>query len=59
MLGVGGGRGAILPSRSVRRDWMASILSRGASWTPAMAVVSLVVVSMILLVAVISGTGMA
>jgi hypothetical protein len=38
---------------------MASISLGGESWMPAMAVVSLVVVSMILLVAVISGTGMA
>jgi hypothetical protein len=59
MLGVGGGSGATLPSRSVQRDWMASILLGGASWMPAMAAVSLVVVLMILLVAVISGTGMA
>jgi hypothetical protein len=59
MLGVGGESGATLPSRSAQRDWMASILSGGASWMPAMAAVSLVVASMILLVAVISGTGMA
>ncbi len=59
MLGVGGGSGATLPSRSLQRDWMASILSGGASWMPAMAAVSLVVASMILLVAVISRTGMA
>ncbi len=59
MLGVGGGSGATSPSRSVQRDWMASILLGGASWMPAMAVVSLVVASMILLVEVISGTGMA
>ncbi len=59
MLGVGGGNGATLPSRSVQRDWMASILLGGASWTPAMAAVSLAVALMILLVAVISGTGMA
>ncbi len=59
MLGAGGGIGATLPSRSVRRDWMAFILSGGASGMPAMAAVSLVVSSMILLVAVISGTGMA
>jgi hypothetical protein len=59
MLGVGRGSGATLPSRSVQRDCMASILSGGASWPPAIAVVSLVVVSMILLGAVISGTGMA
>ncbi len=59
MLGVGGGGGAILPSRSVQRDWMASILLGGASWTPAMVAVSLVMASMILSVAVISGTGMA
>ncbi len=59
ILGVGGGSSATSLSRSVQRDWMASILSRGESWTPAMAVVSLVVASMILLVAVISRTGMA
>ncbi len=59
MLGVGGGSGETLPSRSVQRGWMASILLGGASWTPAMAAVSLVVASMILPVAVISGTGMA
>ncbi len=59
MLGAGGGSGATLTSRSVWRDWMASILSGGASWMPAMAAVSLVVTSMILLVAIISGTGMA
>ncbi len=53
MLGVGGGSSATLPSRSVQRDWMASILSGGASWTLAMAAVRLVVVSMILLVAFI------
>ncbi len=28
MLGVGGVSGAILPSRSVQRDWMASIFAR-------------------------------
>jgi hypothetical protein len=39
--------------------WLPFILLGGASWTPAMAAVSLVVASMILLVAVISGTGMA
>ncbi len=59
MLGVSEGSGATLPSRSVQRDWMASISSGGASWMPAMVAVSLVVVSMILLLAVISGTGMA
>jgi hypothetical protein len=59
MLGVGGGGSAILPSRSVQRDWMASILSGGVSWMPAMAAVSLVVALMILLVADISRTGMA
>ncbi len=35
MLGVGGGSGATLPSRSVQRDWMAYILFGGASWMPA------------------------
>ncbi len=59
MLGVGGGSGATLPSRSVQRDWMASILLGGASWMAEMAAVSLVVASMIPLVAVISRTGMA
>ncbi len=59
MLGAGGGSGAILPSRSVQRDWMNSILSRGASWIPAMVAVSLVMASMTLSVAIISGTGMA
>ncbi len=59
MLGVSGGNGATLPSSSVQRDWMASILLGGASWIPAMAVVSLVVASMILSVAVIFRTGMA
>ncbi len=59
MLGVSGGISATLSSRSVQRDWMASILSGGASWTPAMAEVSLVVASVILFVAIISGTGMA
>ncbi len=59
MLGVGGGSSATSPSRSVQRDWMASILSGSASWMPAMAMASLVVASMILLVAVISGIGMA
>ncbi len=58
ILGVGGVGGAILPSRSVQRDWMASVSSGGASWMPAIVAVSLVVASMILLVAV-SGTGMA
>ncbi len=58
MLCAGGGSGETLPSRSLQRDWVASILSGGASWMPAMAVVSLVVASMILLVAIISGTGM-
>jgi hypothetical protein len=38
---------------------MASILLEGATWIPATVGVSLVVVSMILLVAVISGTGVA
>ena len=59
MLGAGGGSCITLPSRRVQRDWMASILLGGASWIPAMAAVSLVVASMILLVAVISGTGVA
>jgi hypothetical protein len=59
MLNAGGGSGATLPSRSVQRDWMASFLLVGASCMPAVAVVSLVVASMILLVAIISGTGMA
>jgi hypothetical protein len=59
MLGAGGGSGATLPSRRVRRDWMASILLGGASWMPATVAISLSVVSMILLVDVISGTGMA
>ncbi len=58
MLGAGGDIGATLPRQSVQRDRMASILLGGASWMPAMAAVSLVVASMILLVAVISGTGM-
>ncbi len=58
MLGAGGGSGATSPSRRVWRDWMASILSGGASWIPAMVAVSLSGASMILLVAVISGTGM-
>ncbi len=47
------------PSRSVQRDWTASILLGGASWMPAMVAISLVVVWMTLLVAVISRTGMA
>ncbi len=38
---------------------MAFILLGGASWIPTMAAVSLSVASMILLVAVITGTGMA
>ncbi len=59
MLGVGGGSSATLPSRSVQRDWMASILAGGVSWMPAMAAVSLVVALMILLVAVIFRTGVA
>jgi hypothetical protein len=59
MLGAGGGSGATLLSRSVRRDWMASILLGGASWMPAMAAISLVVASMIRSVAIISRTGMA
>ncbi len=59
MFVVSGGSGATLPSRSVQRDWMASILLGGSSWMPAMAAVSFVVASMILLVAGISGTGMA
>ena len=60
MLGDGGGSSVrTLPRRSVQRNWMASILLGGASWMPAMAAVSLDVASMILLVAVISGTGMA
>ena len=59
MLGVGGRSSATSQSRSVQRDWMASILLEGASWMPAMVVVSLVVASMILSVAIISGTGMA
>jgi hypothetical protein len=50
MLGAGEGIGATLPSRSVQRDWMASILLGGTSWTPAMVAASLVVASMILLV---------
>ncbi len=59
MLGVGGGSGATLPSRSVQRDWMASILLGRASWMPAMVAVSFCVASMILTVTVISGTRMA
>ncbi len=59
MLGAGGGSGATSPSRRVRRDWMASTLPGGASWMPAIAGVSLSVASMVLLVAVISRTGMA
>ncbi len=59
MLGVGGVSDVSLLSRSVQRDWMTSILLGGASWTQAMAAVSLVVASMILFVAVISRTGMA
>ncbi len=59
MLSAGGGSGTTFMSRRVQRDWMASILSGGASLIPAMAVVSLVVASMILLVAVISRTRMA
>ncbi len=43
----------------MQKDWMASISSGGESWMPALVAVSLVVVSMILLVAVISRTGMA
>ena len=54
MLGNGGESGATLPSRSVQRDWMASISLGGASWMPAMAAISLVVASMIPLVAVIA-----
>ncbi len=57
LLGAGGGSGATLPSRRVRRDCMASILLGGASWMPEMVAVSCVVVLMILSVAVISGTG--
>ncbi len=57
--GIGGGSGATSPSRSLQRYWMASILLGDESWMPVMAAVSLVAVSMILLVAVISGTGMA
>jgi hypothetical protein len=59
MLGVSGGSGATSLSRSVQRDWMASILLGGVSLMPAMAAVSLVVVSIILSVAVISRTGTA
>jgi hypothetical protein len=59
MLGDGGGSSATLPSKSVQRDWMASILLGGASWMTAMAAVSLVEASMIPFVAAISGTGMA
>ncbi len=59
MLGDGGGSGASLLSRSVQRDLMASISLGDASWMPAMAAFSLVVALMILLVAVISRTGMA
>ncbi len=59
ILGVGVGSGAILPSRTVLRDWMASILLGDASRMPAMVAVSLVVASMILSEAVISNTGMA
>ncbi len=54
MHGAGGGSVATLPSRSV---WRISL--GGASWMPAMAVVSLAVASMILSVAIVSGTGMA
>ncbi len=59
MLDGGGESSATSPSRSVQRDWMASILSGGASWMPAMAAASLVVALMILSVAVIFGDGMA
>ncbi len=37
-----------LPNSRVQRDWIASILSGGASLMPAMAAVSFVVASMIL-----------
>ncbi len=57
MLKAGGGSSATLPSRRVRRGWMASILLGAASWMPAMALVSLSVASMILLVAIISVSG--
>ncbi len=59
MLSAGGGSGATLPSRIVRRHWIASILLGGVSWMPTMAPVSLAVASMILLMAIISRTGMA
>ncbi len=59
ILGVGGVSDVSLLIRSVQRDWMTSILLGGASWTPAMAAVSLVVASMILFIAVICRTGMA
>ena len=55
MLSAGGESGATLPSRVVRRDWIASISLGGASWMPAMAAVSLSVASMILLVALSPG----
>ncbi len=48
MLGGGGGSSATSLRRRVWRDWMASILSGGASWIPAMAAVSLAVAIMIL-----------
>ncbi len=59
MLGAGGGSGATFPSRRVQKDWMASISSEGVFWMPTIVAVSLSVVLIILLVAVISGTGMA
>lgn len=47
------------PRISVRSTWIAASLSGGASWTPSIAAVRRAVVSRILSVAVMVGTGMA
>jgi hypothetical protein len=55
--GVGSSVGGVLPMSIARKVWIASILSGGVSWMPAMALVRRTVACRILLVAVMVGIG--
>ena len=55
--GVRGSAGGVLPMSIARKVWIASILSGGASWMPAMALVRQPVSWRILSVAVMVGIG--
>ena len=57
--GVRSSVGGVLPMSITRRVWIASVLSGGASWMPAMASVRWAVAWRILLVAVMVGIGIA